>query len=184
MNDVSDVLQWLVVIAAASAAVVSDLRTRRIPNLLTLPVLSAGLIRAAWLDGLLGLGEATAACLVLALPYVLLFLFGGGGAGDAKLMGAVGAWLGLKQGITVLCCVTIAGLVLAIGKTIAKKRVRSVVTNIYVAVYSFLLVLVGKRRIQHIAGEPEGQQPYGLTIPYGVAIFAGVCAGGVIVWLW
>jgi prepilin peptidase CpaA len=184
MNDASSLFQWVVVIAAASAAAVSDLRTGRIPNLLTLPLLFAGLIRAVWLGRLSGLGEATAACFVLALPYVLLFLLAGGGAGDAKLMGAIGAWLGLTQGITVLCCVTAAGLILAMGKAVAKKRVKSVVTNIYTSVYSFLALLACKRRMQSTAGQFEGQQPHGLTIPYGIAIFAGVCVGGVIVWLW
>ena len=37
-----------------------------------------------------------------ACPYVALFLFAGGGGGDAKLMGAIGAWVGFASGVIVL----------------------------------------------------------------------------------
>ena len=104
-------LQWGVVIGASLVAAAFDLQTRRIPNALTMPLLLAGLIRAIWLGRLLGLADAAAACFLLAMPFVLLFVFAGGGAGDAKLMGAIGAWLGLAQGMRVLLCVAAAGII-------------------------------------------------------------------------
>ena len=97
------IFQWGVVIGASLFAVVSDIRQRRIPNALTFPLLAVGLIWAACFGGLAGLLEALGACALLALPYVLLFIFVGGGAGDAKLMGAIGAWLGLRYGLVALC---------------------------------------------------------------------------------
>jgi prepilin signal peptidase PulO-like enzyme (type II secretory pathway) len=85
--------QWGVVFGTSLAAAIFDLRSKRIPNALTIPLLVAGLVWATWIGGLSGLGNAAAACFLLALPYVFLFLFAKGGAGDAKLMGAIGAWL-------------------------------------------------------------------------------------------
>ena len=177
------VFQWGVVIGASLLAAVSDLRERRIPNALTFPLLIVGLLWAAWFGGLAGLAESAGACALLALPYVLLFLFVGGGAGDAKLMGAIGAWLGLRNGLTVLACVAIVGGILAIAKAIARKRLKFVLTSVFVSFYGLILYLITHRTMKLADEQIEIRQPGDLDIPYGVAIFAGVCAGGGIIWL-
>ena len=87
------VVQWAVAAGAALTAAVIDVRQRRIPNALTLPLLVMGLLYALMYKGLGGAAESMIACVAVALPYVLLFAFAGGGAGDAKMMGAIGAWL-------------------------------------------------------------------------------------------
>ena len=81
--------EWIVVMAIALLAGLVDLFTRRVPNMLTGPAWILGL---AWALGDGGVGrfaEVLAASVILATPYVLLFLFAGGGAGDAKLMAAI-----------------------------------------------------------------------------------------------
>ena len=168
-------LQWGVVIGASLIAAVLDLKARRIPNWLCVPLFAAGLIWAAWQGGVDGLGQAFLAGVVLALPFVILFIFAGGGAGDAKLMAAIGAWLGLERVIIVLACVCIAGGVLAIGTAIAKKRLKVVLINILLSVYSFIIAMLGKRGIKTAAEMARPELMDKLTIPYGVAIFAGVC---------
>jgi prepilin peptidase CpaA len=175
--------QWGVVIGASLVAAIYDLRERRIPNALTVPLLVAGLVWAAWRGGLSGLANGAAACFLLALPFVLMFLFAAGGAGDAKLMAAIGAWLGLEQGIIVLGCVCVAGGVLAIATAIAKRRLKTVMTNIRLSVYSFIVAVLTGRRLRTAANEARPEQTEKLTIPYGVAIFVGVCAAGGIVLL-
>jgi hypothetical protein len=68
-----------------------------------------------------------------------------------------------------------------------KKRLKSVLTNVFISIYTFLLFILsgGKRQFTEI--RPQGLQNPGqtvdLTIPYGVAIFAGVCLAGVYVLL-
>ena len=177
-------LQWGVVICASLIAALLDLRARRIPNLLCLPLFAAGLIWAAWQGGVEGVGYAFLAGVVLALPFVVLFVFAGGGAGDAKLMAAIGAWVGLERVMIVLACVCIAGGVLAIGTAIAKKRLRIVLTNILLSIYSFIIAMLGKRGIKAAAELARPELMDKLTIPYGAAIFAGVClaAGIELVW--
>ena len=177
------VFQWGIVIGASLVAAGCDLRTRRIPNVLTFPLLLVGLIWAIWHGGLLSLAEAAGACILLALPYVFLFVFAHGGAGDAKLMGAIGAWLGLTQGAIVLCCVAMAGIVLAIAKAIAQRQAKIVLTSVFVSAYTFMLSLTGTMRFtSNLADSGQSGQSDGLDVPYGVAIFAGVSAGGVIIW--
>ena len=177
------VFQWGVVIGASLIAALGDLKERRIPNALTFPVLVVGLIWSAWFGGFSGFAESVGACVLLALPYVILFIFFGGGAGDAKLMGALGAWLGFRQGLVVLACVAIAGGIQGIAKAIVRKRLKFVLTSVYVSFFGFFLPLFTNRKIQLAKVQAEARQSDNLNIPYGVAIFAGVCAAGGIIWL-
>src|SRR6266568_313162 len=84
----------LVLVAVLAVAVMTDLRSRRIPNLLTFPALGLGiLLNSAFLglDGLKTSGEAALLALAILLP---LYMFKGLGAGDVKLMAAIGALKG------------------------------------------------------------------------------------------
>lgn len=89
---------WIFIVAVAAyvaAAGYTDFRMQRIPNYLTVPAAIAGLACSllltgnptTWPDSLLGFGAGFA---IFFLP----FLLGGGGAGDLKLVSALGAWLG------------------------------------------------------------------------------------------
>jgi len=115
-------IQWGVVIGASLVAALTDVHRRQIPNLLTFPLLACGLLTSFALRGPIGLADGLAACVILALPYVYLFVFANGGAGDAKLMAALGAWLGVFNGLVVLASVALAGVVLAIGWTLIHRR--------------------------------------------------------------
>lgn len=176
--------QWGVVIGASLVGAVLDLRTRRIPNVLCGPLLVAGLVWSIWCGGVEGLVEAAAASVVLALPFVIMFLLGGGGAGDAKLMAGIGAWLGLKQGIIVLGCVCVAGGILAIATAIVKRRLKVVLANIRLLVYNFIASVLTGRGIGAEANKSSPEESEKLTVPYGVAIFAGVFLGAMVIWLW
>lgn len=73
----------------------TDLRWRRIPNWLTVPAFAVGVLTHTVCGGWTGLkfsllGFGTGFGLLLAL-----WLIGGGGGGDVKMMGALGAWLGV-----------------------------------------------------------------------------------------
>jgi len=175
--------QWGVVIGASLVGAILDLRTRRIPNLLCGPLWFAGLLWSIWHGGMEGLVEAAAASVALALPFVLMFILAAGGAGDAKLMAAIGAWLGLEQGIIVLGCVCVAGGALAIAVAIAKRRLKVVLANIRLCVYNFVVSVATGRKIRTAADVAGPEQSEKLTIPYGVAIFVGVCLGAVVIWL-
>ncbi|MHC4387075.1 MAG: A24 family peptidase [Planctomycetota bacterium] len=177
-------IQWGIVIGASLVAAVFDVRQRRIPNVLTIPLLLVGLIKSIIFAGLLGLGESVGACILLSLPFVLLFIFAGGGAGDAKLMGAIGAWIGFEQGVKVLFCVVVAGIILALVKAMAKKRLKLALANIYASVYVFMCLASSHKTRQYVANQDGNVGPKDMTIPYGVAIFTGVCVAGGLVLLW
>ena len=92
-----NVSPWLPVVIIGTMTVVAaviDLRTRRIPNWFTMPVLAGGLLFHAATAGWGGLLTALGGFVTGFGILLILWLTGGGGGGDVKLMGAVGAWLG------------------------------------------------------------------------------------------
>ena len=175
------IIPWFIVITGSIVAAFCDMRTQKIPNILTFPLFLSGLVWALFYGGLSGLGESFVACVILALPYILLFIFANGGAGDAKLMGAIGAWLGFNSGIIVLLCVATAGIIFSILKAMSKKKTKIVLTSVFVTFYSFILSLAGNRlQFTTLAETDESQS---IEVPYGVAILSGVLMAGVIVWV-
>jgi len=184
MTENPAIVQWGVVIGASLAAAVMDLRTGRIPNAITVPLLAVGLLYAGWAGGLGGLALAAGACALLALPFVLMFLFAGGGAGDAKFMAAIGAWLGPLHGAIVLLSVCVTGIVFAVCKAVVLRRLRPVLVSTYISFYTFMFSLLGHKVKDRSVDESDSDDSCGLTIPYGVAIFAGVCAAGAFILLW
>ncbi len=169
-------LQWGIVIAASLAAAIADLKWRRVPNRLTGPVFLGGLAWSAAAGGSAGLADSAVAGMMLALPYVLLFLWAGGGAGDAKLMAALGAWLGLINGLCALACISVAGIIWAIIFALARKRLQSVALSVSGTLFQWLGGL-------HVT-EPTNPAAGNLKLPYAAAVFVGsiVAATGVLLW--
>ena len=98
----------------AGAACVSDLRTRRIPNVLTFGAAAAAVVFHSAMNGLEG-GIASLLGLIVGAALMLgLYLLGGMGAGDVKLLGALGAWLGPADAVWMVLYTGIAGGVLAL----------------------------------------------------------------------
>ena len=175
-------IQWGVIIGASLVAAIIDVRTRRIPNLLCGLLFLAGLLWSLANNGVKGLAEGMAAAVLLSLPFVFFFLFAGGGAGDAKLTGAIGAWLNISESAIALACICIAGGILGLMVAIYKRKLRFVLTNVIFLVFDFVRAIMTKGII-HSGNSAHTEQGEKLTIPYGIAIFIGLCAAGVIVWL-
>lgn len=83
----------LILVGALVAAVWTDVRARRIPNVLTGALVVAGLAASAAGCNPSGLGGALVAVLVALCVWVPLYLLGMLGAGDVKLFAASAAWL-------------------------------------------------------------------------------------------
>ena len=109
------------------AAAVSDFRSRRIPNVMTVPFFVAGLVYQAVFNGWSGLGDAGLAFLLGFGTLFVLWLVGGGGGGDVKLMGALSAWLGgsLTMRVLVLSIIfVIAGTFCVVLLSMSRRGVR------------------------------------------------------------
>src|SRR3990170_4623177 len=91
----------VIVLTVSLAAVAFDVRTRRIPNWLTFGAAAAAFGYAGLHSGLTGVGIGVLGWLVGAALFFPFFALGGMGAGDVKLLAALGAWLGPTESVWV-----------------------------------------------------------------------------------
>jgi prepilin peptidase CpaA len=98
---ITDAIPLAVAVGLAAAAAITDWRTGRIPNWLTLPPLMAAPVAYLLLAGMQGfLFSLLGALACGAVPY-LLFRRRAMGGGDVKLLAAIGALVGTMVGIEV-----------------------------------------------------------------------------------
>ena len=151
----------------AGAAGWTDWRYRRIPNWLTVPGLALGVAvnsliwgwpgaKASLLGALLGLA--------LLLPFVLVRSLG---AGDWKLVGALGAFLGPQHLIVVLFGAILVAGVMAAVMIVQHKRVRQTLRNLGRMLAAFFTL--------HLPGPDLSlDNPEALKVPFGVAVAVAV----------
>ena len=98
-------------IGLLATAIVTDLRSSRIPNWLTISAMVFGLAGHAWQHGLQGLLFSLFGLFVGLGLFLLLHLSGSIGAGDVKLMAVVGAMVGPEEAfLSALLAITVGGL--------------------------------------------------------------------------
>lgn len=99
----------ILLVSAVTLSVIEDLRRQKIPNLITLPTLVLAIAYHFLSSGLNGL-LFSASGLALGLGFFIIpYAMGGMGAGDVKLMGALGAIVGAKGIIITSIMVILAG---------------------------------------------------------------------------
>jgi prepilin peptidase CpaA len=161
-------------LAAVLAAVVVlavwfDVSTKRIPNWLTVGGMAAGLVLRAFVgfdalwSGMLG----GVAGLVLG---VLFFAMGVMGAGDGKLLAAVGSCLGFAVFVQALPLIAVAGGLLTLVMT---ARAGTLVPTLL----RFRELLINLVTLGHLGERRTLATPGAVTVPYGVAIAAGTVWG-------
>ena len=109
----------LIVALFTTVAAASDLRTRRLPNWLTVPAFATAVVAHTVVNGLDGLSFALAGFGAGFGLLLILWLIGGGGGGDVKLMGALGAWLGTRLIVTVFLASAVLAAVASLAILLA-----------------------------------------------------------------
>ena len=106
-------------ILVALIAAVWDLKTRRIPNVLTFGSAALAVLTHLFLSGPAAAGLSLAGWLVGVAFFLPFFVLGGMGAGDVKLMAALGAWVGPATAVWVALFSLIAGGVIGLAVALA-----------------------------------------------------------------
>ena len=159
--------------AAASACAfvgsVFDVKSRRVPNLLTGPAILLGLMLHFSLGGWRELASAAAAGLICGLIFLVFYLAGGMGAGDVKLITAVGCLCGLHNIVFLLALTGIAGGVMAVSLALVRGQLAQTFRNV--------IALISHHRSEGLTPHPEINvlNTNTLRLPYALAISAG-CA--------
>jgi prepilin peptidase CpaA len=140
----------IIVFCVVLIALITDLRERRIPNLLTFGGAIVGLIVHTFDSGWDGLTAGLIGWVVGIALLIIPFLMGGMGAGDVKLMGAIGALMGAPFVFFTMLWTGVAGGIISI---------------IYLLYHRTWFSLSFRK----ITASSQ-------SIPYGIAIFIGVVA--------
>jgi prepilin peptidase CpaA len=156
------ILLLLLVIAAGI-----DMQRHRIPNVLSLGGIVLGIALQGWASGLPGIiagAGGTAVGIGIFLPF---YLAHGMGAGDVKLMGTVGAFLGPKFALLASGLCLGAGGVLAIIILISRGGLKDLAIR-YMSTFK-CLITTGK--LSHIPPKPG--EVASVKFPYATAIGIG-----------
>ncbi len=163
---------WIPAAGIAVCAGVLDWRFRRIPNWLTVSGAALGIAANTVLFRWPGLKTALLGMLLglaLLLPFVLLRSLG---AGDWKLVGALGACLGPQPLLAVLFGAILVAGAMALGTIIWKGRLKQTLWNI-----ARMLAAVFSLRMP--GAEVSLDNPESTKIPFGVAVALAVVFYGI-----
>jgi prepilin peptidase CpaA len=153
----------------AVAAAVWDLRTRRIPNWLTLPGIAVGIAANVYLAGWAGLRQSMEGFAAGFAVYFVLYLIRAMGAGDVKLMAAVGAFAGPVAWFYIFVFTAIAGGAIALVMVAWTGRFRRTMGNV-----GFILMELMHFRAPYLTREELSvKSAKSLRLPQGVAIGVG-----------
>ena len=146
-----------------------DIRERRVPNWLALAGFGLGVGLNGALGGFAGLKMALLGAGLALLIYLPLWLLHAMGAGDAKLMAAVGAVVGPASWWSIFFLTVIVGAVIAVIAIVVKRRGRRTLGNLYLMVTS----LAHRTAPYKVSPELDVQSSDGFRMPHAVSIACG-----------
>lgn len=164
------VLPDLVLMVTLAVCLYTDLKERRIYNKVLFPAAAAGMIFYAARDGLSGLKFSAAGLGLGLLLFFVPYALGGLGAGDVKLLGAVGALKGPLFVFHAALGTALAGGVIALGILFWRRQIWTTFRRLALACG---VLLVGKRSAAAGPLLMLERNPYSSLFPYGAAIFLG-----------
>lgn len=147
-------------------AAVSDIRFQKIPNLLTYSTMFVALAYHTIMNGLAGLFFSLEGLGLGIGVLIIFYVLGGMGAGDVKLMGAVGGLLGPKGVFEAFLLTAIIGgiysIIILVLKSYAKKTIRGLLMK--------LKTCISAKQFIAITPVENKKKP---KLCYGVAIALG-----------
>ena len=161
--------RYLLICAFVFAVIgsVEDVRIRKIPNRLTYFGIIAALIVRLFVLGWPGFRDGLFGTLAGGGIFFFLFVLGGMGGGDVKLMAAVSAFAGSTQIVNLLIAAAFAGGVMAIVVMLRQQRVLATVRN--------SIVLIQHHLTSGLRPHPElnVRQTHSVRLPFAPAIAVG-----------
>ena len=149
------------------ACCVVDARTRRIPNVLSASAMLAGLGLNTMYFGVSGLAVSLGGLLAAAAVLLPTFALGGIGAGDVKMMGAIGALLGPQLALAALGLGMIFGGLIMLAHLARRGRLQEKLGATWAMVAAASLA----RSVEPLRG--PAADPDAVALPYSVPLGLG-----------
>ncbi len=147
-------------------AVIFDIRSHRIPNWLTASTLIIGIIYHTWTKGFEGLLFSLKGLLVGIALLTAPYLLGGMGAGDVKLLGAIGGLFGPRSVFVAFLCSALIGGFYAFLLLIISGHFKETLQRYGTILKAFLLT----QKFIYVGPDPHKSGP---KLCYGAAIALG-----------
>lgn len=164
-----EVMRYFLLLLVIPAAIF-DVWQRRVPNWITLPALLVAIGLNLFLFETPGLWFSLEGVGLALLIYFPLYLLRGMGAGDVKLMAAIGAAVGWADWVGILFLTTFFGGVAAIVAITRRHRVAETLHNM-----SLIVLSVAHRRAPYeVNPELDVKNDRGVRLPHAAAIACGV----------
>ncbi len=158
-------LLTLLMVTTVLMAAVTDLRSYKIPNWLTLSAMAIGLFGHAFIDGLSGVLVSLKGLGVGLTLFLILYATGGMGAGDVKLLGAIGSIIGAEGVFTAGIMAMLLGGLYAIATMISFWGLRTSLKHITSILKT--CILTGTTFSALSSPKEQPQLRYGLVIGLG-----------------
>lgn len=155
----------LAVMTVVAAATWFDVRFRKIPNWLTGFTMLSGLVFHTFRSGLPGFQQSAAGLFLGLLLLSIPFVMNGMGAGDLKLLAAVGSCTGPAALVHVFLAAAIAGGLLSLA---AAYKHRAVLSSLRSAKERLVSIVLTRK----LVAETEAPGPR-IYVPYAVSIGVG-----------
>lgn len=168
----NQMLSYLLIILIIVSSIF-DLRTQKIPNWLTLSALLIGITFNGLTGGLNGFSSSFAGALLGVGIFIIPYAMGGMGAGDAKLMGAVGSFLGVKGVFIAALLSMVIGGVYAILLMLWHWRIgkQILIQFKHYVLSTFLTKQLSTFSVTHPTSENKPRLCYGVAIAGGTFIY-------------
>jgi len=155
-----------------------DLRYRRVPNWLVLGGLAAGLGLNTWVNGFGGLGTSLKGAGLALLVYLPLYLIRAMGAGDVKLMAAIGSIVGPANWFGVFIVTGILGGVVGLTAVVLKGRLNRTARNLWLIGNSLRMGVAPYQTSPEldVRSDQAFRLPHATVIMFGTAIFLWIAA--------
>jgi prepilin peptidase CpaA len=173
------ILEICIACVVTAIAVWFDCRERRIPNRLVFTGMIAGLVIGLASGGIKGLAWSALGILAGMAILFVPFAMGGIGAGDVKLLGAIGAILGARGALFSMLYGAVAGGLISIIILARHGHLEFFMISVLVWIAGFIgYVIPGSigrsLRTLKYTKAPSYLPKSGLSIPYSVAIAIGL----------
>jgi prepilin peptidase CpaA len=162
----------IILVSGLLISSITDLMTRKVLNLIVFPMTAFAVLHFGLTNGWSGFWFSIAGLLTGVALLIIPYLLGGIGAGDVKLLGMVGSFVGYKLVFASFLYMGLVGGLMALFVLVQKNGFRTILMQLYL----FIIQKDKESFRQLCRTSPSYTLPYAVAIALGT--FFAFMAGG------